>query len=85
MAFYGLLIYIVWKKVKNRYAKYAICTLLSIVILMIGLSRIYLGVHYVTDVIGGFLISIAYLIGITSILAYLERSKGENNYEKVGR
>jgi len=29
---------------------------------LIGISRIYLGVHYASDVISGFLISILYLI-----------------------
>ena len=61
-AFYGLLIYLIYKNVKNKYIKYTLCTILSILILIIGLSRIYLGVHYVSDVIGGVCFSIAYLI-----------------------
>lgn len=73
MAFYGLLIYILWERVKNRYWKYAICTGLAILIMLIGISRIYLGVHYATDVMGGFLISIVYLIGITSLIAYWKK------------
>lgn len=61
-AFYGFLIYLIYKNVKNKYLKWSLITLLSLVILTIGISRIYLGVHYTSDVIAGFLISVSYLI-----------------------
>lgn len=62
MAFYGFLIYLIYKNVKNKYLKWGLTTLLSILIILIGLSRIYLGVHYTSDVIAGFLVSVSYLI-----------------------
>ena len=72
MAFYGFIIYLIYEKVKNKYIKWTSITLLSILIVMIGFSRIYLGVHYVSDVLAGFLFSIAYLIVyIGSINKYL--------------
>lgn len=61
-AFYGLLIYLIYKNVKNKYLKWGLVTLLSLLIFLIGTSRIYLGVHYTSDVLAGFLISISYLI-----------------------
>ena len=61
-AFYGFLIYLIYKNVKNKYLKWSLITLLSLVILTIGISRIYLGVPYTSDVIAGFLISVSYLI-----------------------
>lgn len=67
-AFYGFLIYLICKYVKNKYLKYISTVLLSFLILWIGVSRIYLGVHYTTDVLAGFLISISYLIIYISIL-----------------
>lgn len=70
MAFYGYLIYLIYKNVHNKKAQYALCTVLSILILVIGLSRIYLGVHYTSDVIAGFCFSMAYLILMISVGAY---------------
>ena len=62
MAFYGYLIYLIYKYVKNKYLKWTLIVLLGILICTIGISRIYLGVHYTSDVLGGFLISISYLV-----------------------
>lgn len=62
MAFYGLLIYLIYKNVKNKYLKVILIVLLSLLIVMIGISRIYLCVHYTSDVLAGFLMAISYLI-----------------------
>ena len=72
-AFYGFLIYLIYKKVKNKYLKWTLISLLSILIILVGASRVYLGVHYTSDVIAGILISTSYLIMFTSIAKkYLE-------------
>lgn len=62
MAFYVFIIYLIYKNVKNKYLKITLITILSLLILMIDISRIYLGVHYTSDVCAGFLISASYLI-----------------------
>lgn len=68
-AFYGFLIYLIIKNVKNRYIKDFLVILLGILIVLIGFSRVYLGVHYASDVIAGFFISIAYLIVFITIIS----------------
>lgn len=67
LAFYGLIIYFIYKNVKNKKIKWTLITILSLLIVFIGISRIYLGVHYTSDVLAGFLVAINYLIIYISI------------------
>ena len=61
MVFYGLLIYIIRHELKNRLVGGVISIFLMFLILMIGFSRIYLRVHYATDVIAGLAIGFIWL------------------------
>lgn len=71
MAFYGYLIYLIYRYIKNKYVKWTLIAILSILICLIGISRIYLGVHYTSDVLGGFLLSISYLVVYISLIKKL--------------
>lgn len=75
-AFYGFLIYLIWQSnIKNK-QKWFYSILLGILIILICITRIYLGVHFASDVFGGFLISISYLVLFTSIIKkYLPNKK----------
>ena len=88
MAFYGFLIYLIYKYFKNKKLKIVLITFLSILIILIGITRIYLGVHYTSDVIAGFLISVCYLIIFTSLVKkyIIEREdRNENKNEKINK
>ena len=61
-AFYGLMIYFLFKKMKFSFLRNVLIFLLVLGIILVGFSRIYLGVHHFSDIIGGYLISFAYLI-----------------------
>ena len=82
MAFYGYFIYLTFKYLKNKKLKVLLITFLSILIILIGITRIYLGVHYTSDVIAGFLISICYLIIYTSLVKKYILEKGDKNENK---
>lgn len=62
---YGYLLYLVLK-IKNKLLKYILSCLLIFLIISIGISRIYVGVHYPTDVIAG------YSLGIVEVILLIE-------------
>ena len=62
VALYGIIVYTIYKNVKNKYVKWISIVLLSLLVLLIGFSRIYVGVHYFTDVVGGFTLGLVVLI-----------------------
>lgn len=61
MSFYGLLIFLVWENITNQVWKWTLSILLLVFILLIGFSRIYLRLHYFSDVIAGFAAGIIWL------------------------
>lgn len=71
MAFYGLLIWLIWRYETDRSRRNLFTALFALIILMIGVSRIYLGVHYASDVLGGFCASIIWLALFTRLGAPL--------------
>ena len=61
MSFYGLLIFIFLRHIDCKHLRVSITAVLGFLIFLIGLSRIYLGVHYASDVIAGFIFGIMWL------------------------
>ena len=82
LAFYGYLVYLIYKYINNKHLKRTLIIMLSILICTIGASRIYLGVHYTSDVLGGFLISMAYLIIYIELVNKFVLEKNKNGRKK---
>ncbi|MEO6453629.1 MAG: phosphatase PAP2 family protein [Ginsengibacter sp.] len=71
--FYGLLIYLVWLNVKSAGLKWLLTITLVLLIFVIGLSRVYLRVHYASDVIAGYCIGCMWLLLSLWILKRVEK------------
>jgi undecaprenyl-diphosphatase len=56
MALYGFLAYVLARDLANLWGRFEVVYWTSTVILLIGFSRIFLSVHYITDVLSGFLV-----------------------------
>jgi undecaprenyl-diphosphatase len=64
LAFYGFLVFIVTEYVRTTWVKNVLVFAGVAIIFLIGLSRLYLGVHYISDIFGGYLVgSLALLLG----------------------
>jgi undecaprenyl-diphosphatase len=70
--FYGLLMYITWHTVKNRPLKVFLILSMAGLTGGIGISRVYLRVHYASDVAVGFLIGCCWLIVSLDLLKRIE-------------
>jgi membrane-associated phospholipid phosphatase len=73
MTFYGLIIYLFISRIKDVRARWLAIIFLSLLILAIGFSRIYLRVHYTSDVFGGFLFGYLWLAASLWILNWIEK------------
>lgn len=61
-AFFALAICFAYKFVKNKPLKITLISIFSVLIVAISFSRIYLGVHYLTDIVAGWLITFVIVV-----------------------
>ncbi|WP_277585246.1 phosphatase PAP2 family protein [Psychrobacillus antarcticus] len=57
LAVYGILSFLLWRHIPSRLGRTTLIIISTIMVLMIGTSRIYLGVHYPSDIISGYFAS----------------------------
>ncbi|RYY63994.1 MAG: phosphatase PAP2 family protein, partial [Chitinophagaceae bacterium] len=73
MTFYGMLIYITWHSVQDKRLKWTLIVCLFLFILAIGFSRIYLRVHYTSDVLAGFALGWLWIVLALKSLRFIEK------------
>lgn len=62
ISFYGFLIYLIYNIRMKAVFKISLIVLFSLMIFLIGVSRIYLGVHFPSDVAGGYIAGLIWVI-----------------------
>jgi undecaprenyl-diphosphatase len=72
VTFYGLLIYILQHSITIDRLKWLVTALVVALIILIGFSRVYLRVHYASDVAAGFIIGLLWLLLSLAVLKWLE-------------
>jgi undecaprenyl-diphosphatase len=73
--FYGLLAYFLYREIKRRWLRLLCVTVSVLLILLIGFSRIYLRVHYLSDVLAGMAVGVIWLTISLAVLNKLENRK----------
>ncbi len=73
VAMYGFLAYMIWKLLHPPHHRLPWAIVISVLVALIGFSRLYLGVHYPSDVVAGYVIG-AFFAGLgTCVTVRLER------------
>lgn len=67
VAFWGFFSYLLSTKLRYRTARWTSVGLIGSLIALVGPSRVYLGHHWLTDVLGSYLLGIAYLLGLVAL------------------
>jgi len=70
VALYGFILYTIYQH-ERHHLKNPLIIFLSILILLIGISRLYLGVHYFSDVVAGYAVGLVWLLFSIKLHKYL--------------
>ena len=84
IALYGALAYLLAGAVRSRRARAAGFAGVALLVAAIGFSRLYLGVHYLTDVLAGYSAGLAWLLFATALLRVrVRRTRAERDSSTV--
>jgi undecaprenyl-diphosphatase len=83
VTFYGLLLYILLHTISEQWMKRLPITIFVLLILMIGFSRVYLRVHYPSDVLAGFIIGFLWLSISLTVIRNLQQYVGSASDNQI--
>ncbi|WP_017258171.1 phosphatase PAP2 family protein [Pedobacter arcticus] len=75
ITFYGFIVYLSFILIKKTWLKYGIILLCILITGLIGVSRVYLGVHYPSDILAGYIAGLGWLMFCILILNLITLSK----------
>lgn len=80
----GFLVYLLVPKIKSYLGKVLVITIALLVMFYVGFSRLYLGDHYLTDILAGYAVGFAWLgFSFTAVEFLFQRfGRGDKSYEK---
>ena len=79
VTFYGIIAYIIYKNVQQPFLKWSFIVFIIFFIFLIGLSRVYLRLHYASDVLASFCLGLIWLLLAKWFLLKTEKSNLQNN------
>jgi membrane-associated phospholipid phosphatase len=77
LCFYGMIAYIWGRKMPTTARQMMLYGATAVMIMTVGFSRIYLGVHYPSDVLGGYLAGATWLVFCMALLWWWETKRSD--------
>ena len=75
---FSMLIYLSYKYIKRKNMRICSCSVCILLIILVGISRIYLRVHYFSDILAGWTLGIVITLIIIYIMNIFEKNKSKN-------
>lgn len=71
--FYGMIAFILYTRARSKVSRILVVSSTAALVLLIGFSRLYLGVHWPSDVLGGYIVGLVWLFLSIRALHLVER------------
>jgi membrane-associated phospholipid phosphatase len=79
---FGLLAYLLVPKLSSRFGKVAISVMAGLIILYIGVSRLFVGDHYLSDVLAGYARGIAWSGLVYTMIEWITKKMRNGNVQE---